>query len=130
MRALRCSPSVVRDPLVDRRLLKGSSMRLCILISTLGVLAASVQLPVLADPFPDETPAVVLNRNLEMVAVKGGCYRMGSDAADSARDEKPVHDACVKDFLLGTYEVTQVQWISVMGKNPSSHVDCGEACPV
>src|SRR5262249_42921383 len=34
-----------------------------------------------ADPLPDETVAVKLNREIEMVPVKGGCYKMG-DASD------------------------------------------------
>jgi len=105
-------------------------MRVAILILIFPLLSAIPNEPAFADPFPDETVAVALNRNLEMVSVKGGCYKMGSDGAQSAQDEKPVHEVCVKDFFIGTYLVTQGQWISVMGKNPSAHMNCGEACPV
>ncbi|MBU0479598.1 MAG: formylglycine-generating enzyme family protein [Proteobacteria bacterium] len=52
-----------------------------------------------------------------LVAVKGGCYLMGSDSG--AADEQPVHEVCVDDFFLGRYEVTQEQWRQVMGENPS-----------
>jgi formylglycine-generating enzyme required for sulfatase activity len=31
---------------------------------------------------------------------------------------------------MGKYEVTQAQWQSVMGNNPSSFKDCGGNCPV
>jgi formylglycine-generating enzyme required for sulfatase activity len=93
------------------------------------VLFAMASAPAMADPF-DETPAVALNRSIDMVAVKGGCYSMGSSDPASVPNERPQHDVCVKDFLLGKYPVTQSQWISVMGKNPSAHQDCGDLCPV
>lgn len=41
-----------------------------------------------------------------------------------------------KPFFIGAYEVTQAQWIAVMGSNPSSFgsnqcfFQCGENCPV
>src|SRR5437762_2454400 len=105
-------------------------MRVAILILIFLSLFAIPKGPASADPFPNETVAVALNRNQEMVSVKGGCYKMGSDGAQSAQDERPVHEVCVKDFLIATYLVTQAQWISVMGKNPSAHMNCGEACPV
>ena len=56
---------------------------------------------------------------MEMVLVKGGCYRMGDQFGDGAADERPVHEVCVDDFYLGRYEVTQEQWTRVMGYNPS-----------
>jgi formylglycine-generating enzyme required for sulfatase activity len=105
-------------------------MRVSILILMFLCLFAIPKGPTAADPFPDETVAVVLNRNMEMVSVKGGCYKMGNVGDESTQNEKPVHEVCVKDFLIGTYLVTQAQWISVMGKNPSGHRDCGENCPV
>ena len=36
----------------------------------------------------------------------------------------------IDGFYLGRYEVTQCQWESVMGNNPSYHQDCGANCPV
>jgi formylglycine-generating enzyme required for sulfatase activity len=64
---------------------------------------------------------------MEFVLVKGGCFSMGSTVRD---DEKPVHEVCVKDFYLGKYEVTQAQWVKIMGSNPSSFKACGPECPV
>ena len=34
------------------------------------------------------------------------------------------------NFEMGKYEVTQGQWMEVMGNNPSDFSDCGENCPV
>jgi len=55
---------------------------------------------------------------MEFIFVKGGCYEMGSNHGDP--DEKPVHEVCVDDFWMGKYEVTQKQWRTIMGNNPSS----------
>lgn len=65
---------------------------------------------------------------LDFVLVRGGCFRMGSDTGNY--DEKPVHDVCVSDFYLSKYEVTQGQWVAVMGDNPSRFRGCGSDCPV
>jgi Sulfatase-modifying factor enzyme 1 len=35
-----------------------------------------------------------------------------------------------KNIMVGKYEVTQKEWESVMGYNPSTNKDCGELCPV
>jgi formylglycine-generating enzyme required for sulfatase activity len=59
---------------------------------------------------------------IEMVYVKGGCYRMG--------DSSSAHEVCVNDFYIGKYEVTQGQWQAVMGTNPSYFKNCGDNCPV
>jgi formylglycine-generating enzyme required for sulfatase activity len=56
---------------------------------------------------------------MEFVLVKGGCYRMGDVFGDGKPWERPVHEVCVDDFYLGKYEVTEGQWKTVMGDNPS-----------
>ncbi len=63
---------------------------------------------------------------LYMTQVGGGNFDLGSD--DEATDRKPAHTVTVKDFSIGTYEVTQEQWKLVMGNNPSLYI-C-EECPV
>lgn len=50
--------------------------------------------------------------------VKGGCFPMGDQFGDGGTDEKPVHEVCVDDYYLGTYEVTEAQWRAVMGSLP------------
>jgi len=67
---------------------------------------------------------------VELILVKGGCFRMGSAPGAAAPEESPAHEVCVGDFHLGKTEVTQGQWKAVMGSNPSSHQACGDGCPV
>ena len=55
---------------------------------------------------------------MEFVHVKGGCYRMGDASGEGDSDERPVHEVCVSDFLIGRYKVTQDQWVKLMGSNP------------
>jgi len=70
--------------------------------------------------------------NIEMIAVKGGTFKMGctSEQSDCDDDEKPIHSVTVDDFYIGKYEVTQAQWKAIMGSNPSHFDDCGSNCPV
>ena len=56
------------------------------------------------------------NLNLDMVAVKGGVFSMGSRAGVGEKDERPQHTVIVSDFYIGKYEVTQAQWRVIMGK--------------
>lgn len=50
-----------------------------------------------------------------------GCFLMGSPKSEAGRnaDEGPQHEVCLSGFWLGETEVTQGQWTSVMGANPS-----------
>jgi len=67
----------------------------------------------------------------QMVAIKGGCFEMGSShwEQDHQSDERQ-HEVCVGDFRMGKYEFTQGQWQAVMGSNPSGFSACGDNCPV
>ena len=64
----------------------------------------------------------------EMVYVKGGTFRMGSNEWDSFNDERPVHDVTLSSFYIGRTEVTQALWEVVMGYNPSRKENT--ECPV
>lgn len=55
---------------------------------------------------------------LELVAVPGGSFTMGSPPHQGYEDERPQHMVRVAPFLLGRYPVTQEQWQAVMGKLP------------
>lgn len=52
------------------------------------------------------------------VKVEGGTFMMGSN--DGGSDEQPVHQVSVSSFYIGKYEVTQKEWLEVMGSNPSN----------
>lgn len=58
---------------------------------------------------------------MEMIWCEPGSFMMGSPVAEEGRfDDEPLHPVTLtKGFWLGKYEVTQRQWQSVMGENPS-----------
>lgn len=56
---------------------------------------------------------------IEMVLIPGGTFRMGSDSGEGDDDEQPVHTVTISAFNIGKTEVTQGQWLAVMGSNPS-----------
>lgn len=57
----------------------------------------------------------------EMVVIPAGSFQMGADKnfEEASDSEGPVHRVEVKSFLMGKYEVTQTEWVAVMGGNPS-----------
>ena len=67
---------------------------------------------------PQSFTETVNGASIEMVAIKGGTFQMGSN--DGYDSEKPIHSVTVSDFSIGKTEVTQAQWVAVMGSNPSS----------
>ena len=56
----------------------------------------------------------------EMVVITGACFQMGSPESEAERgkDERQ-HEVCIDSFEMGKYEITQAQWQTVMGSNPS-----------
>ena len=68
---------------------------------------------------------------IEFVRIPSGEFRMGSTSRHAYFDEKPVTRVRIsRGYWLGKYEVTQRQWESEMGSNPSYFKNCGEDCPV
>jgi formylglycine-generating enzyme required for sulfatase activity len=63
----------------------------------------------------------------QMIAIPAGSFMMGVEGGNSY--EKPVHSVDVAAFELCKYEVTQKQWLDIMGNNPSRFTEC-EECPV
>jgi formylglycine-generating enzyme required for sulfatase activity len=55
---------------------------------------------------------------LEMVAIPGGTFTMGSpqDEKDSYDDERPQHEVNVPTFFIGKYPITQAQWRAVASR--------------
>ena len=57
-----------------------------------------------------------------MIVIPPGSFRMGDLIGDGDDSEKPVHDVHIDySFAAGKYEVTQAEWLAVMGDNPSQH---------
>jgi formylglycine-generating enzyme required for sulfatase activity len=59
----------------------------------------------------------------EMVVVPAGGFMMGADKnfENASDDETPLHRVNIeRPFALGKYEVTQGEWVAVMGDNPSN----------
>ena len=103
----------------------------------------SIDKPEKTKPKKEETPKVVVKTKIiyvekpapkkegfeiEMIAVEGGSFNMGSNESDYA-DEKPIHTVTVSSFKMGKYEITQAQWKAVMTTNPSYFSEC-DTCPV
>jgi formylglycine-generating enzyme len=103
-------------------------MQLLILILMVLFSFGIVDRQAAADDWPINPPDPL--KPMEMVLVKGGCYKMGDTFGDGADDERPVHEVCVRDFYIGKYLVTQMQWTGTMGTNPSREPTCGMTCPV
>ena len=65
------------------------------------------------------------------VRIEAGTFTMGSPEDELGRDvDEPQHEVTLtRDFYIAEMEVTQAQWVSVMGSNPSYFPGCDE-CPV
>ena len=58
---------------------------------------------------------------VDLAFVKGGHFWMGSNIheVEVQWSAEPMHDIVVSDFFIQTTELTQLQWKTVMGYNPS-----------
>jgi formylglycine-generating enzyme required for sulfatase activity len=67
--------------------------------------------------------------SIELVQVPAGKFRMGS--ASGKEDEVPVHEVAFrKPFWMSKYPITQKQFQTVMGYNPSKFKAAGPQAPV
>jgi len=69
---------------------------------------------------------------MKFVLIPAGTFIMGSPLNETGRDndEEQHRVTLSRPFYMQTTEVTQWQWRTVMGENPSHFRDCGDACPV
>ena len=67
-------------------------------------------------------PFTIPGLSMEMLWCKPGIFTMGSPKSEKDRDddETPHTVSLTEGFWLGKHEVTQAQWESIMGSNPSS----------
>jgi formylglycine-generating enzyme required for sulfatase activity len=64
----------------------------------------------------DRTDRVIKEIEDSMVKIPNGMFTMGSNEYDN---ETPVHKVNISEFRVSRYQVTQEQWETVMGGNPS-----------
>lgn len=70
---------------------------------------------------------------MQFVLIPAGEFKMGSPSGEGGRidNEGPVHTVTIeKAYYLSKYEVTQKQWMEVMGSNPSYFKFWGDDLPV
>lgn len=69
---------------------------------------------------------------IELVLVRPGAFMMGSPETEAEREpqERQHRVTLTRSFYLGVTEVTQGQWRTIMGTNPSHFLTCGDDCPV
>jgi formylglycine-generating enzyme required for sulfatase activity len=61
---------------------------------------------------------IIHDLDMEFIYVAPGSFQMGAEDGD--KDENPVHQVTItKGYWIGKYEVTQKEYQSVMGTNPS-----------
>ena len=69
-----------------------------------------------------QSPGLPVLSRWEFVTIPSGDFQMGCSPEDRecGDDEKPAHRVRItRSFELGKYEVTQAQWETIMGANPS-----------
>lgn len=74
---------------------------------------------------------IIQNLLKNMVFIEGGTFKMGASIYDSNEielNEAPPHQVTLSSYSIGKYEVTQEEWIEIMGRNPSKVK--GEKLPV
>jgi formylglycine-generating enzyme required for sulfatase activity len=75
--------------------------------------AAKSSIP--TSPLPSFADSIARN----MVLVQGGTFQMGD------KSHGPIHPVTLSDFYISKFQVTQADWRSVMGSDPSKRcVDC------
>ena len=96
------------------------------MVSCTAVLSAQTQGPV-------NRVFTVNHIPIKMVFVKGGDLQLGciADQGDSCRErELPSHNVKLTDFYIGETEVTQAQWMAVMGSDNNPSYWKGNTLPV
>ena len=102
-------------------------LRFLISFSAISTLLAG--LPLAHPPAERSDNPLPLTNSLGMrfARISAGSFRMGATNGGDF-DEQPAHTVRISnDFFLGVYEVTQAEWQSVMGENPSWFSPTGAA---
>ena len=99
-----------------------------------GVVAASLAVALFAARLVAPGPAdfyIEPGTGMVLIAIRPGSFMMGSPESEPGRnDDETLHRVTIsRMFYIGQHEVTQAEWMKVMGSNPSHFSDC-ERCPV
>ena len=86
-----------------------------IFLTVINLIAAHSLIPI-AQAAEIETEVI---EGVTMLAVPGGSFNMGSDAEYADWTVKPVHKVTISPLFIGRTEITQEQYLSVTGINPS-----------
>ena len=69
--------------------------------------------------------------DLALNLIPNGSFEMGSDSLDADPDEAPVHTVTLsRPFFIGQTEITQEQFESRMGYQPTRFLLCESMCPL
>lgn len=75
-----------------------------------------------------EENRLIPDLHLKLVWIKPGEFDLGTKASGNANTQPVTHVVLTRGFWLGITEVTQLQWTTLMGKNPSTYK--GDNLPV
>jgi formylglycine-generating enzyme required for sulfatase activity len=81
---------------------------------------AALRLKIVDSGFPWRIQDI--GTGIEMLLIPSGIFQMGASPGDNqaSADETPAHQVTLtKAFYLGKTEVTQAQWLAIMGRSPS-----------
>ena len=99
-----------------------------VLLSLLVVLSISCSKDSKSPLGPGDT---TVYHDITFNTIPGGSFRMGDiQNFNEYSQEKPVHDVTLSGFEMSIYEITQGQYESIIGSNPSKNTGVGADYPV
>jgi formylglycine-generating enzyme required for sulfatase activity len=137
--SLRLIDTMGKDAGVKKRINRSCECREDELINAVITVAsllmgkqASAQAPIASKAQDRPEKPFTNSTGMKFVLIPRGSFMMGSPPDEPKRgSEEKQHKVTIgKPFYLQTTEVTQGQWRSVMGENPSFFKDCGDGCAV
>ncbi len=74
---------------------------------------------------------VAWSQNLSVTLIDSGIYQRGCTSGQQpcTSADLPAHSVTLGAFAIGTHEVTQAEYLAVIGNNPSLNISCSD-CPV
>ena len=91
-----------------------------------GLQAPHEKPKVALEPIQKPDPSKIRKSGFTMVKVEGGALLLGRHYEAKAC---PVEEVQLRSFNIGKYEITQADWMEIMGKNPAFNRGCSD-CPV